>query len=98
MDTLKLIELIRSRGALLDGAVLCAAADRLEQQQAEILSQTRRVLALGRELLMAEAHRQQLETRNRELLARCDLLSCELVQVGREDPLRGTMTGDQARP
>lgn len=96
MDTRTLIELIRSQDALLDTAVLRAVADRLEQQHAEILSQARLVLDQERELSMAEAHRLQLEARNRELLARCDLLSCELLQVGRKNSLRRIRSGSHA--
>jgi hypothetical protein len=88
MDARRLANLIRSQESLLDYAVLRAAADRLEQQQTEIISQERRILDLGRELLVAEACRLQLEARNRELLARCDLLSCELLLVGRKLSMR----------
>lgn len=94
MDTRRLIELMRSQGALPDTAVLLAASDRLEQQQAEIFSQARLVLDRERELMKAEAQRLQLEARNRELLARCDLLSCELLQVGRKNPQRRIRSGN----
>lgn len=90
MDTRKLIELISSHDAPLDAAVLRAAAARLEQQQSEVRSQAQLILQQERELMMAEAQRLHLEARNRELLARCDLLSCELLQVGRKSPLRRT--------
>ena len=96
MDTRTLIELIRSRDALPDTAVLRAAADRLERQHAEILSHARLLLDQERDLLMAEAQRLQLEARNRELLARCDLLSWELLQVGRKNPLRRIRSGNQS--
>lgn len=88
MDTRRLIDLLRSRDAFPDPAVLRAAADRLERQEAELVRQSRRVLDLGREVLVAEGFRLQLEARNRELLARCDLLSHELAQSGRHNPVR----------
>lgn len=96
MDTRRLVDLIRFRDALLDAEVLMTAADRLEQQKTEIVSLTRRLRDMGRELLLAEAHRLRLEAMNRELLARCDLLSCELIQAGRAFPLRKDRTCDQA--
>lgn len=82
MDTRTMTESASSQDALVPRDELRAAADRLEQQQAEIVSLTRRLRDLGRELLLVEAYRLQLEARNRELLARCDLLACELAQVG----------------
>lgn len=96
MDTKTLVDLIKNRDALLDAEVLRTTADRLEQQHAEILRLTRRLGDLGRELLLAEAHRQQFEAMNRELLAQCDLLSCELIQAGRKSPMHGGRVCDHA--
>ena len=96
MDTKTLTDLIRSQGALLDAKVMRTAVDRLERQETEIVRLTRRLREMGRELLRVEEQRQQFEAMNRELLARCDLLSCELIQAGLKFPMHGDRACDQA--
>lgn len=93
MTTTDMVNLIRANTHALGHRVLREIADRLEEQDSYLRSalatlntqmqvvtdQEEQLRGLGGELAESERHRQLLTVQNRELLARCDLLSVELV-------------------
>lgn len=91
MTTTDMVNLIRANKQPLSHRVLREIADRLEEQDAHLRSalatlktqmevvadQEEQLRGLGGELAESERHRQILTIQNKELLARCDLLTTE---------------------
>ena len=95
MTTTDMVNLIRANNQPLGHKALQAIADRLEEQDSHLRSalatlttqmqvvtdQEAQLRGLGGELAESERHRQILTVQNRELLATCDVLRSELVNL-----------------
>ena len=95
MTTTDMVNLIRANNQALGHRVLREIADRLEEQDSHLRSalatlttqmqvvtdQEEQLRGLGGELAESERHRQILTVQNRELLATCDVLRSELVNL-----------------
>lgn len=95
MTTMDMVNLIRANNQTLGHRVLREIADRLEEQDSHLRSalatlntqmqvvtdQEEQLRGLGGELAESERHRQILTVQNRELLATCDVLRSELVNL-----------------